>query len=150
MKVLDLECSFGHGFEGWFGSEQDFQDQLQTQMIQCPVCGDQALRKRLSAPRLNLGAPAQSGTEQTSATSARTPTASTDQMQAQLMRAMREMLRDAVDVGERFADEARRMHAGETEPASIRGQATAQQARELLAEGVPVLPLPDILKEPLH
>lgn len=140
MKVLDIECSFGHSFEGWFGSEQDFQDQLQSQMIQCPVCGDHALRKRLSAPRLNLHAAA--------APDASTPDGPA--MQAQMLRAMREVLRHSVDVGERFADEARRMHAGEIQPASIRGQATAAQARELLAEGVPVLPLPDLLKEPLH
>lgn len=152
MKVLDIECSFGHSFEGWFGSEQDFQEQLQTRMIQCPVCGDQALRKRLSAPRLNLGAShtTEVAAPSDGATQPASPQASAQQLQAQMLRAMREMLRDAVDVGDRFADEARRMHTGEIEPASIRGQATAQQARELLAEGVPVLPLPDILKEPLH
>lgn len=151
MKVLDLECSFGHGFEGWFGSEQDFQAQLQAQLIECPVCGDHALRKRLSAPRLNLArgvAPMESADAPAAQRDLATPLP--QDVQAHLLRALREMVQKSVDVGDRFADEARRMHAGELEPGSIRGQATVQQARELLAEGVPILPVPDALKEPLH
>jgi hypothetical protein len=54
MKVLDLACSHGHGFEGWFGSEDDFQNQLSRGLVQCPICDDAAITKKLSAPRLNL------------------------------------------------------------------------------------------------
>lgn len=146
MKVLDLECSFGHGFEGWFGSEQDFQEQLQLQLVQCPVCTDSAVRKRPSAPRLNLSHPRST---MDVATAAVLPTPEQD-AQAQVLRALRAMVQQSVDVGDRFADEARRMHTGEVEPANIRGQATLAQARELLADGVPILPVPDVLKEPLH
>ena len=56
MKVLDLHCPAGHVFEGWFASEGDFQNQLQRQLVQCPMCGDSDVTKRLSAPRINLGA----------------------------------------------------------------------------------------------
>jgi hypothetical protein len=56
MKVLDLSCRLGHVFEGWFGSEADFQDQKQRGLVQCPLCSDDHIEKRLSAPRLNLGA----------------------------------------------------------------------------------------------
>jgi hypothetical protein len=54
MKVLDLACSHGHGFEGWFGSEDDFQSQLARGLVQCPICDDVKITKKLSAPRLNL------------------------------------------------------------------------------------------------
>ncbi len=148
MKVLDLECSFGHGFEGWFGSEQDFQEQLLAQMVQCPVCADSAVRKRPSAPRLNLAHPRT--TAPADAAAVQPVPVPQQEAQAQVLRALRAMVQQSVDVGDRFADEARRMHTGEVEPANIRGQATLAQARELLADGVPVLPLPDILKEPLH
>jgi hypothetical protein len=54
MKVLDLACSFGHGFEGWFASEDDFQSQLARGLVQCPMCDNAEIIKKLSAPRLNL------------------------------------------------------------------------------------------------
>ena len=60
MKVLDLFCAHDHAFEGWFGSEGDFQSQLARGLVQCPLCGSSEIRKGLSAPRLNLGAPAPS------------------------------------------------------------------------------------------
>ena len=56
MKVLDLQCGHGHSFEGWFGSEDDFQSQLLRKLVECPMCGNSAIVKKLSAPRLNFGA----------------------------------------------------------------------------------------------
>jgi hypothetical protein len=55
MKVLDLQCSQQHAFEGWFGSEDDFQSQLARNLVQCPMCGNADITKKLSAPRFNLG-----------------------------------------------------------------------------------------------
>ncbi|MEY4426741.1 MAG: hypothetical protein RL535_1039, partial [Pseudomonadota bacterium] len=55
MKVLDLQCSQQHSFEGWFGSEDDFQSQLVRSLVQCPMCGNAEITKKLSAPRFNLG-----------------------------------------------------------------------------------------------
>jgi hypothetical protein len=54
MKVLDLACSYGHSFEGWFGSEDDFRSQLARGLVQCPICDDAKITKKLSAPRLNI------------------------------------------------------------------------------------------------
>ena len=56
MKVLNLQCGHSHSFEGWFASEDDFQDQLGRGLVECPLCGDTSVSKMLSAPRLNLGA----------------------------------------------------------------------------------------------
>lgn len=141
MKVLNLRCGHDHGFEGWFGSEADFQDQLARGLVSCPLCGDTAIEKGLTAPRLNLGA------EQPAAPVPHKPT---DDERVRVWAALRQALAGAEDVGERFADEARRMHQGETEHRQIRGRASVADALELLEEGVPVLPLPDALKETLQ
>ncbi len=150
MKVLDLHCPQGHLFEGWFASEDDFQSQLERKLVLCPVCGDWAVTKRLSAPRLNLGArPPQSAG---AAAAPAQPPSSTETLAAQArehLQAMqaawlqwsRKVAEQTEDVGGRFADEARRMHYGETEERAIRGQASPEQAMELLEEGIAVVPL---------
>jgi hypothetical protein len=134
MKVLDLQCSAHHRFEGWFASEDDFQGQLGRGLVECPMCGDKAIEKRLSAPRLNLGAQAPGKQEVMTAPDAR--------LQAAWLKMVRHVMANTEDVGERFAEEARRIHYGESEERGIRGQATPEQTQALLEEGVEVLPLP--------
>ncbi|MFC7408228.1 DUF1178 family protein [Hydrogenophaga atypica] len=147
MKVLNLRCGAQHVFEGWFGSELDFQDQLSRGLLTCPLCGDTGVEKMLSAPRLNLaGAAANVPAPPTPVNSTTQPTA-TD---ARLWQAMRTAIARAENVGDRFADEARRIHHGEAEARQIRGQASLQDTLALLEEGVPVLPLPPALKETLQ
>lgn len=149
MKVLDLQCSHGHAFEGWFSSEDDFQDQLTRQLLECPLCGDTAVAKMPSAPRLNLsGASAPSSPvaaeHATAATHAAAPVAAMPPaaLQAAWMQMVRRVMASTEDVGERFAEEARKMHYGESEERGIRGQATREQTEELLDEGIAVMPLP--------
>lgn len=148
MKVLNLRCSRDHAFEGWFGSLEDFESQLARQLVECPICADKAIVKGLSAPRLNLGAGKDAAPR---AAAAPSPTAA-DTPEGRWLRAAREVLARTEDVGDRFAEEARRMHYGETAERGIRGQATPAQAEALLDEGVNVMPLllPDSLKEPLQ
>lgn len=69
MKVLDLACQHGHGFEGWFGSEEDFQSQLVRGLVQCPMCDSAKIIKKLSAPRLNLRGVKEAQAEQLESTS---------------------------------------------------------------------------------
>lgn len=146
MKVLDLQCSHQHSFEGWFASEDDFQGQLARSLVECPMCGDHAISKKLSAPRLNLGA-AQPQERQEVVHAAPDAT-----LQAQWLKAVRHVLANTEDVGPRFAQEARRIHYGESEERAIRGQATREETAALLEEGISVLPLPipNSLKEPLQ
>ncbi len=146
MKVLNLQCTHQHGFEGWFSSEEDFQDQLQRGLIECPLCGDTQVAKMLSAPRLNLGAARKPQQHQEVV-----PPADITR-QAALMRAVREVMAKTEDVGERFPEEARRIHYGETRERNIRGLATPDQAEALAEEGIGVmaLPMPEILKETLQ
>ena len=150
MKVLDLFCAHGHAFEGWFGSEDDFQGQLARGLVQCPMCGNAEIRKGLSAPRLNLHTPSGAAltSSQATADSDMTPQA----IQAAWLHVARQIMARTEDVGPRFASEARRMHYGEIEERAIGGQATPEQTAELLDEGIAVLnlPLPEAAKESLQ
>jgi hypothetical protein len=161
MKVLDLSCTHGHVFEGWFASEEDYAGQRSSGLLQCPVCGDTAVEKRLSAPRLNLAEQPRAARQtrqadepELAAQGAQTSTSaqSVQSLQGQWLRAMREVMARTEDVGERFVDEARRMHYGETEERNIRGRASREETAELLEEGIAVLPLPrfDALDGPLQ
>jgi hypothetical protein len=136
MKVLNLQCQHAHGFEGWFASEDDFQDQLARGLLECPLCGDAQVAKLPSAPRLNLGAaPALPAKQEVAA-------APNAKVQAAWMEVVRQVMANTEDVGERFAEEARKIHYGETAERGIRGQASKEQTQALLEEGIPVLPLP--------
>ncbi|BCN37858.1 hypothetical protein ALDI51_11770 [Alicycliphilus denitrificans] len=144
MKVLDLFCVHQHAFEGWFASEEDFQQQQARGLVQCPMCGSADIRKGLSAPRLNLRASTDAPSPTQAA--ARPAPASREEalqtLQTAWLHAARQIMARTEDVGGRFAAEARRMHYGEIEERAIRGQATQQEAAELLDEGIAVLPLP--------
>lgn len=152
MKVLDLQCAQSHGFEGWFGSEQDYASQLARGLVTCPMCGDNNITKKLSAPRLNLGhtsAPVDNKEpRQEVVATSDTQTA----LQAAWLGMARRILANTEDVGERFAEEARRIHYGETEHRGIRGQASRSETEALADEGIEVmhLALPELLKGPLQ
>ncbi len=150
MKVIDLRCQSGHRFEGWFASDDDFLDQNGRGQIECPMCADKVVVRMPSAPRLNLsGARAPSEAPAAAAPAADAPAAD---MQARWMQVVRHVLDNTEDVGERFADEARRIHYGEVPQRGIRGQATPEQREALQDEGIDVvpLPIPAGLKEPLQ
>lgn len=139
MKVLDLQCGHQHVFEGWFASENDFLDQRERGLVECPVCGDASISKRLSAPRLNLG----SARAEASITQEVVSTAGTDQtLQAAWMAVARRIMANTDDVGDRFAEEARKIHYGEIKERGIRGQASRAETESLIDEGIAVMPLP--------
>jgi hypothetical protein len=159
MKVLNLQCAHQHGFEGWFGSEDDFTDQLTRGLVSCPLCGDVHIQKKLSAPRLNLRAGRQD-TEAAVAAPAGNAVALSNHtqnpelaaLQARMLQALREVVAQTEDVGERFADEARAMHHGDVAHRQIRGQTSPQEALELMEEGIEVIALPMLpaIKETLQ
>src|SRR5258707_7586423 len=141
MKVLDLQCTHGHRFEGWFASADDFESQQSRKLVECPICGANEVSRLPSAPRLNLSG----------ATEA-TVRADAGEMQARVMRALREVLEKTENVGDRFAEEARRIHYNEAPARNIRGVTTPEDAKALVEEGIEVMPLPvpAALKEPLQ
>lgn len=149
MKVLDLQCDHGHAFEGWFGSEEDFLAQCEKSMVQCPVCGDVSIVKKLSAPRLNLsGSRAPSDDVQQNQLSANADSV----LAAAWFALARQVVANTTDVGNRFADEARKMHYQEADERAIRGTTTRDEALSLMEEGIDVVPfvLPEALKGPLQ
>ncbi len=137
MKVLNLQCSHQHAFEGWFGSEDDFQSQLGRSLVECPMCGDTGITKMLSAPRLNLGASAPDAAPKQEVVTAPDAT-----MQAAWMKMVRQVMANTEDVGDKFPEEARKIHYGEAEERGIRGQASVAETEALMEEGIGVLPLP--------
>jgi hypothetical protein len=166
MKVLDLQCQHAHSFEGWFGSEDDYQSQLARGLVECPLCGDAQITKKLSAPRLNLSGARELAivTDNASNTEASTQPAQPakdpvieammqdPQFQAAYLKMARKILANTEDVGNQFAQEARKIHYGEGQERAIRGQASHDETLELLDEGIEIMPLllPKALKEPLQ
>src|SRR4051812_16002464 len=100
MKVYDLSCAHSHRFEGWFSSEQDFHTQSAQQLIECPICGDCAIEKMPSAPRLNLSNA--SAARQDSGSQPETATL----FQSQWLALARKIIANTEDVGQGFAEEA--------------------------------------------
>ena len=158
MKVLTLQCAHQHSFEGWFASEDDFASQIERGLLECPLCGGREIQKLPSAPRLNLGA-SREREDTTAPAMAPTPAvgpsvemfaAANPAHQASVLRALRELVANTEDVGERFAEEARRIHYGDAAHRNIRGRASAREAVELLEEGIEVMPLPAAVKDTLQ
>ena len=171
MKVLNLRCSFGHHFEGWFASQDDYQSQLDRAVLECPMCGDKAVQRLPSAPHVVTSSSRALANSPESAmpargaaagglpatTSATPPPAQprVDQvggLQSAMLRAVQHIIKHTDDVGPRFAEEARRMHYGETDERPIRGQTTSDEAKALHEEGIEVMsfPTPAALKGPLQ
>lgn len=145
MIVYDLSCTDGHRFEGWFGSSADFEDQRARGLLACPHCGSGDVAKAPMAPAV----PAKGNTRQdvlpseTSRPMANSPMPPEMQKAlATLAKAQAEALKNSTWVGDKFAEETRKMHYGERDEAAIHGQATLAEAKALIEEGVPVAPLP--------
>jgi hypothetical protein len=126
MIVFDLVCGNEHTFETWFKDSDAFERQRRRKLISCPVCGDSKVEKALMAPNI--------------ATGRRRDAAREKMVMAQAYRALGELRRKVEQnceyVGEKFADEALKIHNGETEKRDIYGEATAEEAERLEAEGV--------------
>ncbi|HLU76568.1 MAG TPA: DUF1178 family protein [Burkholderiales bacterium] len=134
MIVYELVCPHQHRFEGWFGSIADFENQRTGGLLSCPVCGDPGVEKLPSA-RIG-GFAAEEAKEGTAVPSA---AVSAQDTLAQLLETI---MANTDDVGRQFPEEARRIHYEEAPRRAIRGIATVEETRELLDEGIDVLPLP--------
>lgn len=155
MIIFDLKCGEGgHVFEAWFGSSADYEDQLKRGLISCPLCGSEEIAKAVMAPAIGAkgnravapsgGAPAQ----QSPAELFSGDPEAVKQMLAAVAAVQRQMLEGSESVGDRFAEEARAIHLGETEKRAIHGQATRADAESLIEDGIPVAALPFPVIEP--
>jgi hypothetical protein len=156
MIRFALHCGRDHSFEGWFKDGQTFERQAGEGDIACPVCGDRSVRKAMMAPAVvrSSGPRAVGATEAAPRPApeqlpAQVPREAPDHVKAAMVVAMLRQVRAHVEknfenVGDRFPDEARRIHHGEAEARDIFGKATLAEARELHEEGIPVRPLPEV------
>jgi hypothetical protein len=158
MKVYNLACHLDHHFEGWFASEADYVSQQDNGLLSCPICESKEIVRLPSAPRISKGV----GRELLSADQtafSNSSIGSSDagqsmvltgsehahlqaQVQATVMKAMRELINKTEDVGYDFAEEARKIHYQEAPERSIRGHATVDETAELREEGIEVVSLP--------
>jgi hypothetical protein len=167
MKVYNLACPLNHHFEGWFSSEEDFNTQKSKSILCCPTCDSAEIARMPSAPY--IGRKSHSHDDSTISAfeqaALNLPTSndamhlSPDQkiafqekMQAMMLQVVREIMEKTEDVGEDFAEEARKIHYKEAPERSIRGVTTSNQAAELMDEGIDVysLPVPSSLKNTLQ
>lgn len=135
-----LVCDAGHAFEGWFRSSEDFETQTGRHLVGCPTCGSTEVTRAPMAPNVR------SGRAKDEEPPPRRPVMVADEKQKAMLEAMRDIRRKVTEnatwVGDRFAEEARRMHYGEIEHQGIYGEATADEVASLSEEGVEFQPLP--------
>lgn len=126
-----LKCAEGHSFESWFQSAEAFDGLAAKGLMSCAICGGADVSKAMMAPRVSAEAEA--------------PLSSPAHPAEQALRAMRDHVeKTATDVGTNFAREARAMHLGDVPEKPIYGQAGLEEAKALIEDGVPILPLPVI------
>lgn len=161
LKVFDLQCEHAHVFEGWFASAEAYESQKAGGLLSCPVCNSSNVSRKVSAARLNVGhlkrerlgggreaapgagAPSAAGAVVAQHAAAETPEAAQiAHIQAEVIRQIRKIVRETENVGERFAEESRRIHYGEAKERPIRGTATAEERAELADEGIAVVEIP--------
>jgi len=141
MIKYSLRCAEGHCFESWFASADAFDRLTASGRVACVVCGTTDVEKALMAPTVGKARSAKQPTEP-APPSAKPLSEPTHPMEAAL-RAFRKKIEAQSDyVGDRFAQEARAMHSGEQPDRAIHGEATGQEVKGLLEDGVPVAPLP--------
>jgi len=140
MIVFDLACDQGHVFEAWFGSSADYESQRERGLVSCPVCGASQVSKAVMAP--NVGAKGNRAAAVVPMRNGPPAPAELKAALAALARAQAQALEGSEHVGARFADEARAIHDGDAPERHIHGQATVEEAKALVEDGVPVVPLP--------
>ena len=139
MIIFDLKCGAqGHVFESWFGSNEDYEAQAARGLVSCPICGASDVDKAPMAPR--VGAKGNQGGAM--------PPEAVKAALAGMAEAQKKMLEKSEHVGDRFPDEARAIHLGETEARAIHGRASPADAASLRDEGVPIAPLPFPVPDP--
>lgn len=137
MIKYQLQCSVGHEFDAWFRNSDDYDRQEREGMLECPVCGDVHVRKAIMAPAVSRSA------EKGRLTPAERRSV------AAAMAAMRRHVETTHDyVGDKFPEEARKIHYGEADERQIYGEATLSEAKELVDEGVPIAPVPQPTPKP--
>jgi hypothetical protein len=131
---FSLACDHGHEFEAWFRNNDDFDTQKKRGFVECPECGSAKVSKALMAPAVSTGRKREK--------IALAMGEAQKQAMAELKALSQKMRENADNVGDKFAEEARKIHFGEVEPRGIYGQATPEEAKALAEDGVGFMPIP--------
>jgi hypothetical protein len=149
MIRYSLRCERGHAFESWFQSSSAYDSQVRRKLVTCPACGSAKVEKAIMAPQIvsrkgrDSAAPAPApSTDVTASGSTPLMMAQERELRAKLKELRDHIVKNADNVGERFPNEARKMHYGDIEHRPIYGEASPDEARSLIEEGVEVSPLP--------
>jgi hypothetical protein len=149
MIRYSLQCERGHAFESWFQSSSAYESQEKRKLVTCPACGSARVERAIMAPQIvskkgrDIAAPAPAAsTEVTAPLSTPLMMAQERELRAKLKELRDHIVKNADNVGERFPNEARKMHYGDIEHRPIYGEASPDEARSLIDEGVEVSPLP--------
>jgi hypothetical protein len=149
MIRYNLQCDRGHAFESWFQSSSAYESQEKRKLVSCPACGSVTVERAIMAPQIvskkgrDVAPPSPaSTTEVTTPTSTPLMMAQERELRAKLKELRDHIVKNADNVGERFPNEARKMHYGDIEHRPIYGEASPDEARSLIDEGVEVSPLP--------
>ncbi|MCJ9672092.1 MULTISPECIES: DUF1178 family protein [unclassified Neorhizobium] len=137
MIKYSLSCDNAHAFEGWFSESADFDRQVASGFLTCPVCNSAAISKTLMAPSVSTARRQEEKQEMVMDLARR-------EAIAKLKEAVAAIKANAEDVGEKFPEEARKIHYGEADARGIIGQASLGEVRDLLDEGIEIAPLPVI------
>ncbi|MDA4845848.1 DUF1178 family protein [Hoeflea poritis] len=137
MIKFDLICDKQHAFEAWFASNADYDAQKERGLVACPHCGSNAVEKALMAPSVSTARKKEAAMQLAMNSNQKTA-------MDQLRKAVKAIRDNSEDVGERFPEEARKIHYGESEERGIIGQASPDEVKSLVDEGVNVAPLPDL------
>jgi hypothetical protein len=149
MIRYSLQCERGHAFESWFQSSSAYESQEKRKLVTCPACGSAKVERAIMAPQIvskkgrDIAAPAPAPSTEVAAPSS-TPLlmAQERELRAKLKELRDHIVKNADNVGERFPNEARKMHYGDIEHRPIYGEASPDEARSLIEEGVEVSPFP--------
>jgi hypothetical protein len=150
MIRYNLRCDRGHAFESWFQSSSAYESQEKRMLVSCPACGSIKVERAIMAPQIvskkskDGAAPSPAAAPAEVASPASTPLmmAQERELRAKLKELRDHIVKNADNVGERFPNEARKMHYGDIEHRPIYGEASPEEARSLIDEGVEVSPLP--------
>jgi hypothetical protein len=149
MIRYNLRCEKGHAFESWFQSSTAYESQEKRKLVSCPSCGSVKVERAIMAPRIvskkgREAAPQQAPAPEATASSEATPLLMAQELELRTkIKELRDhIVKNADNVGERFPNEARKMHYGDIEHRPIYGEASPEEARALIDEGVEVSPLP--------
>ena len=136
MIKYDLKCGLSHSFEGWFSSSKDYEEQVESGLVSCPICGDVSIERAIVAPAIKKSSLKKDLKKKN------IPNLDEIELKTKIRSITKEIEKNTTDVGDNFAEEATMIYNGKKKSRPIRGTATVKEEKKLKKEGVPYIKLP--------